>query len=268
MLTLSIVVLLLILLAAGVPVAFSLGIAGTAGLLYLGGPSIAAGILGTAPLSAVTSFELISVPMFLLMAEFVILSDVAHQLFRTAATWVGRVPGGLGIATALAGAGFGAISGSSTASAATLSAITVPAMMKQGYEPKMACGVVAISGTLAMLIPPSVALVLYGIIADVNIGKLLIAGIIPGLLVMVTIILTVYALVKLDPSRAPLGSSYTMGEKIRSLGAIGPVLLLFMAVTGTIYTGIATPTEASGLGAFGAFLIALWRGKVIRVTMV
>jgi tripartite ATP-independent transporter DctM subunit len=200
--------------------------------------------------------------MFLLMAEFVIVSDVAHNLFSAAATWVGRVPGGLGIATALAGAGFGAISGSSTASAATLSAITVPAMMKQGYEPRMACGVVAISGTLAMLIPPSVALVLYGIIADVNIGKLLIAGVIPGLLVMMTIILTVYVLIRLDPSRAPIGSRHTMRAKFASLTTVGPVVVLFMAVTGTIYTGIATPTEASGMGAFGAMLIALWRRKL------
>ena len=141
MLALSITGMLFILLAAGLPVAFSLALSGAAGLLAIGGTSIASGILGTAPLSSVSSYELISVPMFLLMAEFVILSDVANNLFRAAATWVGRVPGGLGIATALAGAGFGAISGSSTASAATLSAITIPAMMKQGYEPKMACGV-------------------------------------------------------------------------------------------------------------------------------
>ena len=110
------------------------------------------------------------------------------------------------MATALAGAGFGAISGSSTASAATLSSTTIPAMLKQGYEPKLAGGVVAISGTLAMLIPPSIALVLYGIIADVNIGKLLIGGVIPGILVTLTIMATVWSLVWLDPPRAPPGS--------------------------------------------------------------
>jgi C4-dicarboxylate transporter DctM subunit len=267
MLALSITGMLFILLASGLPVAFALALSGAAGLLAIGGTSIASGILGTAPFSAVSSYELIAVPMFLLMAEFVILSDVAHNLFRAAATWVGRVPGGLGIATALAGAGFGAISGSSTASAATLSAITIPAMMKQGYEPKMACGVVAISGTLAMLIPPSVALVLYGIIADVNIGKLLIAGVIPGLLVTLTIALTVFVLVKLDPRRAPPGSRYTMREKFASLKVVGPMLALFMAVTGSIYIGIATPTEASGLGAFGAFLLALQARKVNRRTL-
>ena len=138
--------------------------------------------------------------MFILMAEFVILSGVADDLFKAASTWVGRVPGGLGMATALAGAGFGAISGSSTASAATLSSTTMPAMLKQGYDPKLAGGVVAISGTLAMLIPPSIALVLYGIIADVSIGQLLIGGVIPGILVTLTIMRDGLGAGAIDPS--------------------------------------------------------------------
>jgi tripartite ATP-independent transporter DctM subunit len=222
------------------------------------------GVLQTTPFSAASSYELISVPMFVLMAEFVILSGVADSLFKAAATWVGRVPGGLGMATAIAGAGFGAISGSSTASAATLSATTIPAMLKQGYEPQLACGVVAISGTLAMLIPPSIALVLYGIIADVSIGQLLVGGVIPGIGVTFAIMATVYYLVWCDPSRAPLGQSYSLKEKLLSLKVVWPMLILFMAVTGFIYTGIATPTEASGLGAFGAFVLA-WQAKKINL---
>lgn len=253
-----IVLLLLALLAVGAPVALSLAVAGSAGLFAVGGSNMLMGVLETTPLSAASSYELITVPMFILMAEFVILSGVADGLFRAASTWVGRVPGGLAMATALAGAGFGAISGSSTASAATLSATTIPAMLKQKYEPSLACGVVAISGTLAMLIPPSVALVLFGIIADVSIGKLLIAGIVPGLIVTFTIMATVYYLVWRDPSRAPAGQSYTLREKFAATRGVGPMLFLFMAVTGIIYTGIATPTEASGLGAFGALLLA-WR---------
>jgi len=205
--------------------------------------------------------------MFLLMAEFVIVSGVADDLFTAAATWVGRVRGGLGIATAFAGAGFGAISGSSTASAATLSSTTIPAMLKAGYEPKLACGAVAISGTLAMLIPPSIALVLFGIIADVSIGDLLIGGIIPGLLVTLAIAMTVRLLVWRDPSRAPPGRAYSWGEKFRSLRHVWPMLVLFMAVTGIIYLGVATPTEAAGIGAFGAFLIALLRGQANFASM-
>jgi len=262
MIALTISLLLVILLVMGMPVGFALALSGSVGLLATGGSALVDGILQTTPLSTANSFELLTVPMFLLMAEFVILSGVADKLFETAARWVGRLPGGLGVATALAGAGFGAISGSSVASAATLSATSIPAMLKQGYEPKLACGVVAISGTLAMLIPPSIAIVLYGIIAEVSVGKLLIAGIVPGLLVTLTIALTVIFLVALDPSRAPPGPRYTMREKLASLRVAGPMLLLFAGVTGVIYTGIATPTEASGIGAFMAFLLALQAGKM------
>jgi tripartite ATP-independent transporter DctM subunit len=250
------------LLFIGMPVAFAMLLAGVTGLYLVGGMSLVIGYLQTTPLASVTSYELITVPMFILMAEFVILSGVADDLFKAAATWVGRVPGGLGIATAFAGAGFGAISGSSTASAATLSSTSIPAMLQRGYEPKLACGVVAISGTLAMLIPPSIALVLYAIIADANIGALLIGGVIPGLLVTVTIAATVYVLVLLEPSRAPAGPRYTMREKLVSLKVVGPMAILFMGVTGVIYLGIATPTEASAIGAAGAFLLTFWQKRL------
>lgn len=253
---------LLALLALGMPVAFALMTIGTLGLFIVGGWGAVVGVLTTTPLSSAGSYELISVPLFILMAEFVILSGVADNLFRCAATWVGRVPGGLGMATALAGAGFGAISGSSTASAATLSSTTMPAMLKQGYDPKLAGGVVAISGTLAMLIPPSIALVLYGIIADVSIGRLLIGGIVPGILVTLVIMATVWVLVMVHPASAPRGRAYSLMEKLRALKVVGPMVFLFMAVTGVIYIGIATPTEAAGIGAFGAFLIALMERKV------
>lgn len=267
MMAASVTLLLLVLLAIGLPVAFSLAVAGSVGLYLIGGLGVLSGVITTTPLSTAGSYELISVPMFILMAEFVILSGVADNLFKAAATWVGRVPGGLAMATAVAGAGFGAISGSSTASAATLSSTTMPAMLKQGYDPKLAGGVVAISGTLAMLIPPSIALVLYGIIADVSIGQLLIGGVIPGILVTLTIMATVWALVAINPDSAPRGKAYSLREKLSSLKVVGPMLVLFMAVTGVIYTGIATPTEASALGAFGAFVLAVRSGKVNRATL-
>ena len=262
-----IVAFMFCMLAIGMPVAFALAVSGCLGLYWVGGMDALVGIVTTTPLSTAGTYELISIPMFILMAEFVILSGVADNLFKAAATWVGRVPGGLAMATALAGAGFGAISGSSTASAATLSSTTIPAMLKQGYEPQLAGGVVAISGTLAMLIPPSIALVLYGIIADVSISQLLIGGVVPGLMVTVTIMLTVWFLVWQKPERAPLGNAYTMAEKFRSLKVVGPMLVLFMSVTGVIYTGIATPTEASGIGAFGAFVLAVREGKINYPTL-
>ncbi len=267
MMAAGVTLLLFVLLTIGTPVAFSLFVAGSIGLFLVGGLDTLVGVITTTPLSTAGSYELISVPMFILMAEFVILSGVADNLFKAAATWVGRVPGGLAMDTAVAGAGFGVISGSSTASAATLSSTTMPAMLKQGYEPKLAAGVVAISGTLAMLIPPSIALVLYGIIADVSIGQLLIGGVIPGILVTLTIVATVWVLVWHKPSAAPRGSAYTLREKFASLKVVGPMVALFMCVTGVIYTGIATPTEASGLGAFGAFVLAIREGKVNRASM-
>jgi C4-dicarboxylate transporter DctM subunit len=244
-------------LILGVPVAFALGIAGALGLYMLGGWSVLSGILQTTTLSSVNSYELVSIPMFILMAEFVILSGIANGLFNAAALWVGRLRGGLAMATALAGAGFGAISGSSTASAATLASTSLPAMLRQGYDPKLASGVVAISGTLAMLIPPSVALVLYGVIADISVGKLLIAGVIPGLIVTAAIMLTVWGVVLIDKEAAPRASSASWAAKLRVLKELGPMLLLFGLITVCIYTGLATPTEASAIGAAGALLLAL-----------
>jgi tripartite ATP-independent transporter DctM subunit len=253
--------LLMLLLAAGVPVGFAMGVAGSVGLYMLGGADVLMGVLQTSPLSTVSSYELITIPMFLLMAEFVLLSGVADDLFRAAAAWIGHLRGGLGMATALAGAGFGAICGTSTASAATLSSTSLPAMLKQGYDPRMAAGVVAISGTLAMLIPPSVALVVFGLLANVNIGKLLVGGVIPGVVVTLTIMITVYLLAALRPLHAPVSPRVQMRERIVLLRVVGPMVALILMVTGVIYTGAATPTEASALGALGAFAIALLRRR-------
>ncbi|TKT74805.1 TRAP transporter large permease [Aquamicrobium sp. LC103] len=267
MLVLFVLLLLGVLLVIGLPVAFGMAVSGAVGLYLYGGMPILSGILSTTPLTTANSYEMITIPMFILMAEFVILSGIASDLFRAATIWVGRVRGGVAMATAIAGAGFGAISGSSTAAAATLAATSLPEMIKQGYEPKLAGGVVAISGTLAMLIPPSVALILYGILADVSISALLIGGIIPGLIVTVAIILTVWILVILWPESAPGGRSYSFAEKFASLKRVGPMLVLFLAITGTIYSGIATPTEASGIGAFIAMLLAIRERKLTPSTL-
>jgi tripartite ATP-independent transporter DctM subunit len=255
------------LLAIGTPVGFAMAFSGSIGLMIVGGTPALFGILQTAPLSTVSSYELITIPMFLLMADLVLLSGVADDLFKTASAWVGRIPGGLGMATALAGAGFGAICGTSTASAATLSSTSLPAMIRQGYEPKMAAGVVAISGTLSMLLPTSVALVLFGLLAEVNIGKLLISGIVPAILVTITIMATIYLLVWLDPSRAPRTVSVPWRERFALLWQVSPMVALFSIVTGTIYLGIATPTEASAFGAFGAFLLAILKGKITPASL-
>jgi tripartite ATP-independent transporter DctM subunit len=260
--TLTLVMIALFaLLAIGVPVGFAMAVSGAIGLYVGFGQDVLLGVLETAPVSAIGSYELITIPMFLLMAEMVLLSGIADDLFKTAAAWFGRIPGGLGIATTLAGAGFGAICGTSTASAATLSATSLPSMIKQGYEPKMAAGVVAISGTLAMLLPTSVALIIFALLAEVNVAKLLISGIIPAIVVTITIIATILFLVWQDPSRAPPAPAVPFREKLILLKGVGPMILLFAVVTGAIFSGFATPTEASAVGALGAFLMALLRAK-------
>lgn len=262
-----ILLLLFALLAVGVPVGISMAFSGAVGLYALGGFPALSGILITAPLSTVSSYELITIPMFLLMADFVLLSGVADDLFQAAAAWVGWVPGGLGMATALAGAGFGSICGTSTASAATLSSTSLPAMIRQGYDPKLAAGVVAISGTLAMLLPTSVALIIFGLLAQVNIGQLLISGIVPAICVTAVIMATIAYLVWRDPSSAPPARAVPWNERWRLLWKVSPMVALFALVTGAIYMGVATPTEASAVGAFGAMLLAASKRKLTPSTL-
>lgn len=256
--------LLAFLLIVGVPVALSLSLAGAVGLYFVGGLDLATGMAAATPLGAVSSYEWVMLPMFIFMANLVMVSGVGDDMFEIAKTWMGRVPGGLAHATAITGAAFGAISGSSTASAATLASTTLPGMVKNGYQPELAAGVVAISGTLAMLIPPSGAMVIYALIADMSVAQLLIAGIIPGILVTLTIILTVLVLIWRNPEHGPSAQSYTMWEKIRSLRLAWSFILLFTMVTVVIYAGVATPTEASALGALTALGLALWRGTTLR----
>ena len=259
MLNLTVILFLIALIGLGVPVAFAMSVAGMVGLYWIGGISAVFGIVGTSAQSTISSYELITIPMFLLMAEFVLVGRIVDELFSAASAWMSRLRGGLGIATALAGAGFAAICGSSAASAATLSSTSLPAMLKRGYDPSFASGIVAISGTLAMLIPPSIALVLYALLAEVSVGDLLIASIIPGFFICLTIVVTILALVTLNPSLAPRGEPVPFRERLLLTKAIMPVVILFGLVTGLIYTGISTPTEASAIGAFGAFLLAAAR---------
>ncbi|MFT3973778.1 MAG: TRAP transporter large permease [Amaricoccus sp.] len=261
MTALTFVLLLFLLMALGMPIAFAMIVAGAAGIFWIGGLTAVVGVLSHVPKESGGAYEFLAIPMFLLMAEFVLRSGVADDLFQAAANWFGRVRGGLGIATALAGAGFGAICGSSTASAATLSSTSLPSMLRYGYDTRMASGVVAISGTLSMLIPPSIAMVVYALLANVSVGRMLIAGVIPGILVTFTIALTVWVLAVRNPEHAPLSEPVSWRERIVSLRGIAPMVILMAAVSGAIYTGTATPTEASALGAFCAAVLYFLRGR-------
>ncbi|MCR8549254.1 TRAP transporter large permease subunit [Salipiger sp. P9] len=258
-------VVLFVMLALGIPVAISLAVSGAVGLYLIGGSHVVIGIIGSTAESAMHSYEFAMIPLFILMANFILVSGVGDDMFDIAKKWMGRTPGGLAHATAATGAAFGAISGSSTAAAATLASTSIPGMIRQGYDVKLASGVAAISGTLAMLIPPSAAMVIYALLAEMSIAKLLIAGLVPGLLITLTIILTVLLLVWLRPDHAPAAQSYSLREKIRSLRTAWSFMLLFSLVTLTIYLGIGTPTEASALGALGAFVLAVIRRPNLRV---
>lgn len=254
--------LMLALLLVGQPVAFAMASAGALGLYLIGGPNLVLGILGTAPMSSIVHYELLTIPMFVLMAEFVIISRIADDMFDAVRMWVSRLPGGLAVAAALTGAALGAICGSSTASAATLSSTSIPAMLRHNYDARYASGAVSISGTLAMLIPPSVPMILYGLITEQSIGKLILAGVLPGVVVTASIVITLIFLAVRHPDLVPPSESVSWEARFRSLRVVGPMVTLILLVTGTIYLGVATPTEASGFGALGAMLIAIWRRRL------
>jgi C4-dicarboxylate transporter DctM subunit len=252
------IVVLLSLLLLGLPVAFALAIAGFAGLTYVSGLSQALAIVYMTPYSAVASWLFIVVPLFILMGHFAGAAGMVEKIFNVAHKCVGHIRGGLAIATVVANAFFGAASGSSLAAVAVFGKVAIPEMGKYGYQPKLAIGTVCCAGTLAALIPPSIGFVLYGILTERSISKLLIAGIMPGLLTAAMLILLIWIKVKINPQLAPtIQHSVIWRERLRSLTDIWPLLILILAVMGSIYAGLATPTEAAAVGALSAFLIGL-----------
>lgn len=262
MLAATILALLFVLLLLRVPVAVAIGTSGLVGLLVYGGLPVLGGFLETVPHSAIASQSLAPIPLFILMAQLVLLSGVATELFDAARIWVGRIPAGLGVGTTVSGAAFAAVSGSSTAAAATLASTSIPEMEQRGYDGRLANGLVAVVGTLAAMVPPSIILVFYAVLAEESVGQVLLAGFLPGVVVTLAIVVTTLVLVRRDPDLAPRGEAYPIAEKLRSLSAAVPVLVLFLLVVGGIYIGLATPTEAAAFGALGAFGLCLWRRRV------
>ena len=265
MLGASIVVLMLVFLFLGMPVAFALGAAGAIGLYWSGGADTVFGILGTVPYRSAAHYTLSTLPMFILMAHFISASKIVDDIFVAAKRWLERLPGGLAITTIFASAGMAAMSGSSTASAATLSTMAVPQMIKHGYSKRIATGVVTVAGTLAIMIPPSIAFVLYGIITETSIGKLLIAGILPGILTAAMYCLSILIWSRVAPESMPRSSSvYSWKERFDSLKPLWPFLILASIVIGSMYGGLATPTEAAALGAFGSLVIPIALRRMSR----
>jgi tripartite ATP-independent transporter DctM subunit len=242
-----------------VPLAFAMGLVGIVGMGLTRGWGAA--FASTAQVVHETGFAytLSVIPLFILMGNFVARAGLAHELFHAAYVFIGHVRGGLAHATIAACAGFGAICGSSIATAATMSKVAYPSMKKLGYSDSLSTGVIAAGGTLGIMIPPSTIMVIYGIVTETNIGKLFAAGVIPGLLTALLLMLAVVIITSRDPEHAPPGERATWSERWAALRGIWGVLLLVIIVLGGIYGGFFTATEGAGIGASGAFLFAVAR---------
>jgi C4-dicarboxylate transporter, DctM subunit len=244
------------------PLAFSMGLVGVIGIGLTRGwmPALAS----TAQVVQETGFAytLSVIPLFILMGNFVARAGLAHELFHAAYTFVGHRKGGLAHATIAACAGFGAICGSSIATAATMSKVAYPSMKKLGYSDALSTGVIASGGTLGIMIPPSTIMVIYGIVTETHIGKLFAAGVLPGILTAILLMVAVVLMTLRDPEHAPAGEKFTWKQRLEALRGIWGVLLLVVVVLGGIYGGVFTATEGAGMGAAGAFLFA-WARKAL-----
>ena len=244
------------------PLAFSMGLVGVIGIGLTRGwmPALAS----TAQVVQETGFAytLSVIPLFILMGNFVARAGLAHELFHAAYTFIGHRKGGLAHATIAACAGFGAICGSSIATAATMSKVAYPSMKKLGYSDALSTGVIASGGTLGIMIPPSTIMVIYGIVTETHIGKLFAAGVLPGILTALLLMLAVVLMTMRNPEHAPAGEKFTWKQRLEALRGIWGVLLLVIVVLGGIYGGIFTATEGAGMGAAGAFFFA-WGRKAL-----
>jgi tripartite ATP-independent transporter DctM subunit len=245
-----------------VPVGMAMGLVGVSGFAYLVGPAPAFKIVGHTSMRTVTDYTFGVIPMFLLMGAFVSNSGMSRELFRAANAFLGHRKGGLGIATIAACGGFAAISGSSVATAATFSTVAYPEMRRYGYPQSFATGVIAAGGTLGAMLPPSTVLAVYGIITEQDIGKLFIAGVLPGILAASMYMMTVTIIGLARPGFLPAVPRTPWKERWAALREVWATLVLFVFVIGGMYGGLFTPTEAGGMGAGGAFLIGVLRGRL------
>ncbi len=245
-----------------VPIGMALGLVGVTGFGYLTSMSPALKIVGHTTMRTVTDFNYAVVPLFLLMGAFATTSGMSRELFRAANAFIGHLRGGLGIATILACGGFSAICGSSVATAATFSRVAYPEMRRHNYPESFSAGVIAAGGTLGIMIPPSTVLAIYGIITEQDIGKLFIAGVIPGILAVVMYAATVSVIGWTKPGFLPSGPRASWSERVDSIKGVWATLLLFAFVIGGLYGGMFTATEAAGAGAGGAFIIGVARGRL------
>ena len=257
-------VVLFVLMLLRVPVGMAMGLVGVSGYALIAGGGPALKLIGQTSMRTVTDYTFGVIPMFMLMGAFVSVSGVSRELFRAANALIGHLRGGLGMATVLACGGFAAICGSSVATAATFSTVAYPEMRRYGYPQSFSTGVIAAGGTLGAMLPPSTVRAVYAVITQQDIGKLFMAGVLPGLLAMGMYVLTIIAIVALAPKLLPAGEKKPWSERLAAMKDVWPSLVLFIFVIGGLYGGVFTPTEAGGVGAGGAFLLGVIRRKLDR----
>jgi C4-dicarboxylate transporter, DctM subunit len=248
---------MLVLLALGVHIGFSLAVVGIAGYILVSGPSAAFSQLALIAYDKGTDFIMICVPLFILMGNIVLYAGLATDMFECFQAWLGRLPGGLAIASVFSCGAFGAVTGSSAACVATMGAIIMPQLKKYKYDDKLSSGCMASAGTLAIMIPPSLGFIFYGIMTDVSIADLFIAGIFPGIVLVFLFSAWVFIVALVKPQMAPLGPCFSWKDRFRATKNIGPVMILFFFVIGGLYMGAFTPTEGAAMGVVGALAISL-----------
>jgi C4-dicarboxylate transporter DctM subunit len=255
-------IILVVLLFSRMWIGLAMALVGFLGYAYVSGIGDAFVKLGTVPYSSVAVYAVSCVPLFILMGVIVSNTGVSADLYNTAYKWLGQMRGGLAIASVAACGGFAAISGSSTAAVATMGKIVIPEMQKYNYDLRLASGVVAAGSTLGILIPPSLGFIMYGILTEQSIGRLFMAGIIPGALEVIFYIVTISIVCRLNPQMGPPGPKTTFKTKIASLKNTWHMAILFPLVLGGIYLGIFTPTEAAAIGAFAAIVITFFSRRL------
>ena len=246
-------------IALQMPIGVAMVLVGGVGIWWLGGMNLVAYAVGTAPFEAAYPYALSVLPLFVMMGVFATHSGISRKLFNTANAMVGHLRGGLGMATVGACAGFGAICGSSLATSATMARIAIPEMQRHNYDMRLAAGAVAAGGTIGIMIPPSLALAMYGILTQTSIGSLYMAAILPGILGTILYALAVAAVVIRDPAAGPRGAPMSMGDRLRAFLATFDVVVLFTIILGGMFSGFFSATEGAAIGVAGALLIAAYR---------
>ena len=256
------IAILLILLFLRMPVAFCMAFVGVLGFGTLISPEAALSVIAKDFYTVYSSYGLTVVPLFVFMGQIIFYAGISGKLYDAANAWMGHFQGGLAVATIAACASFSAICGSTNATAATMATVAIPEMKRYRYRDELATGVVAAGGSLGILIPPSVIFIVYGIMTEQSIGKLFLAGILPGVLLAALFILTIYIWVSINPEIAPRIEKQPLAKKIKALSGLVEIMILFLLVMGGLFIGMFTPTEAGAVGAFGALAIAVIRRQL------